>query len=48
MHEFMMNCLYLLAAILSILGTTAGILVLIGVVKGIIDLIDHSGHHDEK
>ena len=45
MHELMMNCLYLLATILSILGVTAAVLVLIGVVKGI---IDHSGHHDEK
>lgn len=44
----MVNCLYMLAAILSILGTTAVILILIGVVKGIIDLINHSGGHDEK
>jgi hypothetical protein len=44
----MMNCLYLLATILSILGVTAAVLVLIGVVKGIIDAINHSGHHDEK
>ncbi len=43
----MVNCLYLLATILSILGTTAGILILIGVVKGIIDLINHSGGHHE-
>lgn len=48
MHEFMVNCLYLLATILSILGTTAGILILIGVVKGVIDLINHSGGHDEE
>lgn len=48
MHELMVNCLYLLATILSILGITAGILILIGVVKGIIDAINHSGHHDEK
>jgi hypothetical protein len=47
MHDFMMNCLYLLATILSILGATAGILILIGVVKGIIDLINnHGGHHE--
>jgi hypothetical protein len=44
----MMNCLYLLVTILSILGVTAAILILIGVVKGIIDAINHSGHHDEK
>lgn len=44
----MMNCLYMLAIILSVLGITAAILVLIGVVKGIIELIDHSGGHDEE
>lgn len=48
MHELMMNCLYLLAILLSALGTTAVILILIGVVKGVIDLINHSGGHDEE
>lgn len=48
MHELMMNCLYMLATVLSILGTTAAILILFGVVKGIIDLINHSGGHDEE
>lgn len=48
MYELMMNCLYMLAIILSVLGTTAAILIIIGVVKGIIDLIDHSGGHDEE
>lgn len=48
MHELMMNCLYLLATIISVLGITAGILILIGMVKGIIDLINHSGRHDEE
>lgn len=48
MHELMMNCLYMLAIILSILGSTAVILILIGMVKGIIDLINHSGRHDEE
>lgn len=48
MHEMMMNCLYMLAIVLSVLGTTAAILILIGVVKGIIDLINHSGGHDEE
>lgn len=48
MHELMMNCLYLLAILLSTLGATAVILILIGVVKGIIDLINHSGGHDEE
>lgn len=48
MRELMMNCLYLLAILLSALGTTAVILILIGVVKGIIDLINHSGGHDEE
>lgn len=48
MHELMMNCLYLLAILLSMLGITAAILILFGVVKGIIDLINHSGGHDEE
>lgn len=49
MHELMMNCLYMLAIVLSVLGTTAVILILlIGVVKGVIDLINHSGGHDEE
>lgn len=48
MHELMMNCLYLLAIVLSVLGTTAAILIIIGMVKGIIDLINHSGGHDEE
>ena len=48
MHELMMNCLYLLTILLSVLGTTAAALVLIGVVKGIIDLINHSGSHHEE
>lgn len=48
MHELMMNCLYMLATVLSVLGITAVILILIGVVKGIIDLIDHPGRHDEE
>lgn len=48
MHELMMNCLYMLAILLSVLGITAAILILIGVVKGIIDLINHSGGHDEE
>lgn len=47
MRELMMNCLYMLAIILSILGTTAVILILIGVVKGIIDAINHHGEHHE-
>jgi hypothetical protein len=42
MHEFMLNCLYMLVIILSVLGSTAAILILIGAVKGIIDLINHS------
>lgn len=48
MHELMMNCLYMLTILLSVLGTTAAILILIGMVKGIIDLINHSGGHDEE
>lgn len=42
MHELMMNCLYVLVIVLSVLGITGVILILIGVVKGIIDLINHS------
>lgn len=48
MHELMMNFLYMLVIVLSVLGSTAVILILIGVVKGIIDLINHSGRHDEE
>lgn len=47
MHEFMMNCLYMLAAFLSVLGTTAAILILTDVVKGIIDTINHHGGNHE-
>lgn len=43
-----MNCLYMLAIVLSVLGTTAVVLILVGVVKGVIDLINHSGGHDEE
>lgn len=43
-----MNCLYMLAIVLSVLGATAAVLILIGVVKGVIDLINHSGGHDEE
>lgn len=46
MHELMMNCLYLLALVLSVIGITAAILILIGMVKGVIGLIKHSGSHD--
>lgn len=48
MRELMMNCLYLLAIVLSVLGTTAAILIVIGMAKGIIDLINNSGGHDEE
>lgn len=41
MHEFMVNCLYMLVIVLSVLGITSVILVLIGAVKGVIDLISH-------
>lgn len=47
MHELMMDCLYMLAIVLSVLGTTAATLIIIGMVKGIIGLISHSGGHDE-
>lgn len=45
MRELMINCLYMLAIVLSVLGTTAAILILIGMVKG---FINHSGGHDEE
>lgn len=48
MRELMMNCLYMLFIVLSVVGTTAVILITIGVVKGVIDLINHSGGHDEE
>lgn len=37
MHEFMMNCLYILAVILSILGIAAAALIITVTIKGIID-----------
>lgn len=48
MREPMMNCLYLLAILLSVLGTTAAILIIIGIAESVIDLINHSGGHDEE
>lgn len=42
----MVNCLYMLVIVLSVLGITSVILVLIGVVKGVIDVISHK--HDEE
>lgn len=47
MHELMMNCLYLLAAILSLLGTATAILILTGMIKSIIDTINHHGGNHE-
>lgn len=47
MHELMMNCLYMLAAILSVLGTAAAVLILTGIIKGIIDAINHHGGNHE-
>lgn len=37
MHEFMMNCLYILAAILSLLGIAAAVLIITVTIKGIIE-----------
>ena len=42
----MVNCLYMLVIVLSVLGITSVILVLIGAVKGVIDVISHK-HDDE-
>jgi hypothetical protein len=47
MHELMMNCLYMLAAVLSVLGTAAAVLILTGIIKGIIDAINHHGGNHE-
>ena len=47
MHELMMNCLNMFAAVLSILGTAAAVSILIGIVKGIIDTINHHGGNHE-
>lgn len=47
MHELMMNCLYMLATVLSVLGTAAAVLILTGIVKGIIDAINHHGGNHE-
>ena len=44
MHEFMMNCLHILATILSIIGIAAAVLIITGTIKGI---INHHGEHHE-
>lgn len=46
MYEFMMNCLYMLTILLSVLGSTAVILLLIGAVKGIVELINHKNDEE--
>lgn len=46
MHEFMMNCLYMIVIVLSVLGSTAAILILIGVVKGVVELINHKNDEE--
>lgn len=46
MHELMMNCLYMLVIVLSVLGSTAALLILIGAVKGIIELINHKNDEE--
>lgn len=51
MHEMMMNCLYLLVIILSVMGGTAVILILIGMVKGIVNMVEDAAkadNHDEE
>lgn len=47
MRELMMNCLYMLAIVLSVLGTTAVILILIGMVKGIVGMVEDSVREDD-
>lgn len=46
MHELMMNCLYILVIVLSVIGSTAALLILIGAVKGIIELINHKNDEE--
>lgn len=51
MHELMMNCLYLLVIILSVMGSTAVILILIGMVKSIVNMVEDAmkaDNHDEE
>lgn len=51
MHEFMMNCLYLLVICLSVTGGTAVILILIGMIKGVVGMVVDSvkaRNHDEE
>lgn len=51
MRELMMNCLYMLIILLSVLGTTAVILILIGMVKGIVGMVEdsvRSNNHGEE
>lgn len=46
-----MNCLYLLAIALSVVGITAVILILIGMVKGIVGMVEdsvRSNNHGEE
>ena len=48
MHEFTMNCLYILAiTVLTVLGTAAVVRILVGAGKGVIDAINHHGGHHE-
>ena len=47
MHESMMNRPYMLAAILSLMGTATAVLILTGTIKGIIDAINHHGGNHE-
>lgn len=51
MHELMMNCLYMLAILLSVMGGTAVILILIGMAKGIVGMVEdsvRSNNHGEE
>ena len=45
MRELMLNCLYVLVTVLSVLGTAAAVLILVGMVRGVIDAINHHGGH---
>lgn len=49
MHEFMMNCLYMLVVCLAVMGSTGVILITIGMVKGAVKAVKeilHDGEND--
>lgn len=51
MRELMMDFLYLLVIILSVMGGTAAILIIVGMVKGVVGMVEDAagtdGHDEE-